>query len=173
MMFYIRSHQAEESRLCLEKIPISAQIAFYFFGSGANDMNLRTGTSIKLLALGVILAGVPSPALSDDIYDKCIAKYTDNPSWGQCGGDWVQREDDKLNKAWNALFTTAQGNTKSALLAEQRLWNTFKEGSCKFYDNGDWGREGQVLSFPSCRAEVIAARTKDLEGYSEAINGSR
>ncbi|MGO4452086.1 lysozyme inhibitor LprI family protein [Phyllobacterium sp. TAF24] len=137
------------------------------------SVSLRSYFLITFSALGLVFIAAAVPANADDIYDNCIAKYSDNPSWGQCGGEWVKREDDKLNKAWNALFATAHGNTKTDLLAEQRLWNTYKDGACKFYDNGEWGREGQVLSFPICRAEIIAARTKNLESYSSGLQGER
>lgn len=70
------------------------------------------------------------------------------------------------------VYGQADGQTKTDLLAEQRLWNSYKESSCNFYANGDWGREGQVLSYPSCRASVIEARTKQLQEYSSSISGN-
>lgn len=55
----------------------------------------------------------------------------------------------------------AEGRTRTDLLAEQRLWNTCRESACHFYANG----EGQALHYPSCRAKVIEARTKQLQDY--------
>lgn len=88
-----------------------------------------------------------------------------NPAWAACGGEWVAREDAKLNATWKRLYEASEPNTKKNLLAEQRAWNAFKEKSCRFYGNGDFGREGQVLHFPACRAEVIARRTEALKRY--------
>jgi uncharacterized protein YecT (DUF1311 family) len=117
-----------------------------------------------LLALAAGL--VAAPAFADDIYDKCIdASDGTNPAWGQCGGEWVKRADEALNAAWKELRATVEGETATALVAEQRAWNDYKEKSCLFYANGDYGREGQVLSYPICRAGVIEARTKDLKAY--------
>jgi len=54
-------------------------------------------------------------------------------------------------------------------LAEQRKWNIYKESSCLFYANGDWGRQGQVLDYAACRAEVIQERTKALKVYGKYL----
>lgn len=51
------------------------------------------------------------------------------------------------------------------MLAEQRLWNSYKESSRNFYANGDWGREGQVLIYPDCGANVVEMCTKQLQEY--------
>ncbi|KAB2671924.1 lysozyme inhibitor LprI family protein [Brucella sp. ZJ1_1] len=118
------------------------------------------------LTLAFLLPAVHANA--DSLYDKCIQQSDGtNSAWAECGGAWVKRADSALNAAWKKTYGQADGQTKTDLLAEQRLWNSYKEASCKFYANGDWGREGQVLSFPACRAKVIEARTKQLLGYNE------
>jgi uncharacterized protein YecT (DUF1311 family) len=101
-------------------------------------------------------------AQADDVYDKCINASSDNAAWAQCGGALIQREDAKLTTVWKRLFATTSGQTKLDLLAEQRAWIAFREASCKFYANGDYGREGQVLDYPACVAGVIADRTRAL-----------
>ncbi|WEX76194.1 lysozyme inhibitor LprI family protein [Sinorhizobium numidicum] len=124
--------------------------------------------------LAIFLASVAAmmvPAFSDDLYDKCIAKVSDNASFAQCGSQWVKREDDKLNATWKTVFAETSGQTRTDMLAEQRLWNAYKESACAFYANGDWGREGQVLDFLACRAGVIAARTKNLDDYGAFFKG--
>lgn len=119
-----------------------------------------------VLALAFLLPAFCANA--DPIYDKCIDKSDGtNGAWAECGGEWMKRADEAMNAAWKKIYGKAEGQTKTDLLAEQRLWNAYKESSCNFYANGDWGREGQVLSYPSCRAEVIEARTKQLLGYGE------
>lgn len=107
-------------------------------------------------------------AAADALYDKCIDQSDGtNAAWAQCGGDWITRADKAMNAAWKKLYGNAEGRTKADLLAEQRLWNAYKESSCNFYANGDWGREGQVLHYPACRATVIEARTKQLQDYGK------
>lgn len=122
--------------------------------------------------LVAIIAFSASPVFADSLYDKCIDQSDGtNTAWGQCGGDLLKRADSKLNATWKKIYGQANGQTKTDLLAEQRLWNSYKESSCSFYTNGDWGREGQVLHYPSCRASVIEARTKQLQEYGSFTSG--
>jgi len=116
------------------------------------------------LVLFFMLAAAPVSA--DEIYDKCMdTSGGTNTGFGKCGGEWVARADAKLNAAWKELYSKAEDSSKKDLLTEQRLWNAFKEQSCNFLVNGDFGREGQVIHFPACRAGVIEQRTKQLEEY--------
>lgn len=119
-----------------------------------------------LALFGGIMLALSAPAAADDVYDKCINDSDGtNAAWSACGTELLKREDDKLNATWKRIFSGLPDATKTALLEEQRAWNAFKEKSCLFYANGDWGREGQVLHFPNCRASLIAERTATLEAY--------
>lgn len=128
-------------------------------------------TIVRKLLLAILFI-VPAPiASADDIYDKCSAEAVTNPDFAKCGGEWVARADTRLNKTWrelNARFGD-RDEAKGYLLTEQRLWNTYKESSCLFY-NADFGREGQVIHFPICRAMVIEQRVKDLESFGSDVN---
>ena len=126
---------------------------------------------MKHIFLALILVLPAGFASADEMYDKCLdgADGT-NPAFAKCGGDWVARADTALNAAWNELYGDAEQATKKDLLAEQRLWNAYKEQSCQFLANGEWGREGQVIHFPACRAEVIETRTKQLKYYQSPEN---
>ena len=136
----------------------------------------------SLTAMAVFLAlaaGGTSPAFSKDSdqgekdWQTCMGKSDgSNAAWGGCGKEWLKREDDKLNATWKKVFEQATGQTKTDLLAEQRLWNTYKEGSCQLYANGDWGAERAVLDYVSCRAGVIDKRITDLESYGELFKGN-
>ena len=129
-------------------------------------MTRRLPLMAALLLLAAPPALAPVSALADDAYDKCMdASDGSNPAWAACGDELVRREDARLNATWKRVFAETGDQTKKDLLAEQRAWNAFKERSCKFYANGEWGREGSVVHFMLCRAAVIAARTKDLEDY--------
>lgn len=119
---------------------------------------------------GLLLIGACSMASADDAYDKCINDSDGtNTAWGECGGAFMKREDDKLNTTWKRVFALTSDQTKTDLLAEQRAWVQFREAACQFYANGDSGREGQVLSYPVCVAGVISDRTEALEGYEEDL----
>jgi len=126
---------------------------------------------IRTIALALLaVACAAAPARADETYEKCIeASDGTNLEWSKCGGAFIDREDTKLNAAWKRVYALTSDETKKDLLAEQRAWNAYKERSCKFYANGEWGREGSVVHFMLCRAAVIAERTKTLAFYGEFI----
>ena len=116
--------------------------------------------------LAVLFAAPAACASADELYDRCMdASDGSNPGFAACGGEWVARADAKLNRVWKELYSNARENIKKDLLAEQRSWNAYKEQSCDVFRKGDWGREGDVIHFPVCRASVIEERIKQLETY--------
>lgn len=122
------------------------------------------------IAGALLLLFLCVPASADAVYDKCVnASDGTNQAFSACGADWMKREDDKLNAAWKRVFPQLEGDAKAALLAEQRAWNAFKEASCKFYATGDFGREGEAVQFPICRAGMVAARAAVLDGYGKFL----
>lgn len=126
---------------------------------------------MKKLLIAALFLLPASFASADDLYDKCSDGAVTNPDFAKCGGEWVARADVQLNEAWKALNARLgdREEAKQYLLAEQRLWNAYKESSCLFY-NADFGREGQVIHFPICRALVIEQRVKDLTGLGADLN---
>jgi uncharacterized protein YecT (DUF1311 family) len=120
-------------------------------------------TAIKLLAalLGLALIGAAT-ARADAAYDACLKTANTNADFSDCGAAYLKRAEAALNAAWKHTYGLADRQTAKDLLAEQRAWIAFKEKSCHFYANGQHGREGQVLSFPTCRGRVIEERTKHL-----------
>jgi uncharacterized protein YecT (DUF1311 family) len=137
--------------------------------------------SSTALAVCLVFAtgGTISPAFSKDSdqwekdWQTCMDKSDgSNAAWGSCGQVWLKREDDKLNATWKVVFEQATGQTKTDLLVEQRLWNTYKEASCQLYANGEWGAERAVLDYVSCRAGVIGKRITDLESYADLFKGN-
>ena len=122
---------------------------------------------MKKLLVAVLLMFPMSQASADSLYDKCMDGAVTNPDFAKCGGEWMARADVQLNQAWKEL-NVGMGErelSKKALLVEQRLWNAYKEESCSFYDHTDFGRMGDVIEFPSCRARVIEQRVKELKSY--------
>ncbi|MBW6425850.1 DUF1311 domain-containing protein [Rhizobium sp. XQZ8] len=122
---------------------------------------------MRTLLLALLLIVPLSPASADSLYDKCMDMADGiNPGFGKCGGEWVARADAKLNTAWKELMGHFKDReeAKQYLLTEQRLWNAYKESGSNFYNSG-FGREGQVIHFPACRARIIENRINDLEIY--------
>jgi uncharacterized protein YecT (DUF1311 family) len=140
-------------------------------------MDERTTMTMLRGLCGLGLAGAllgAGSARADAPYDRCIDEARSNPAYAHCGAQWVEREDVALNVAWKRLLAAldASGDahdgyarTRRDLLVEQRAWIAYKETACDFYGNEDWGRDGQVLHYFVCRAEVIAARTRQLDEW--------
>jgi len=105
---------------------------------------------------------VASPAWADALYDKCA--NTEGPK-DVCTYEWHVRADSKLNEVWKSLYKNAEGQTKSDLLAEQRAWNAYKEKSCNFLRNGEWGQVGEARHYHLCRVKVIEDRIHELQSY--------
>jgi uncharacterized protein YecT (DUF1311 family) len=142
-------------------------------------MKAVSRSSTALVVLVALAAGMTSPAFPKDTnqwekdWQTCMDNSDgSNAAWGGCGKEWLKREDDKLNAVWKRVFEQATGQTKIDLLAEQRLWNAYKEGSCQLYANGDWGAERAVLDYVSCRAGVIDDRITNLESYGSLFKGN-
>lgn len=114
-------------------------------------------------ALPILAALTATAAHADARYDACVGKAMSNVDYGVCGSAWIAREDGRLNAGWKALYPGLPPASKRDLLAEQRAWIAYKDKSCLWRANGDWGREGQVLFYPSCRAKVIADRADYLD----------
>ena len=133
---------------------------------------LKTMHKASTFTLCVLAAVSPlSAALADSAYKRCTTSADDKTdfmsAYGQCGADWIQREDDKLNAVWKKVYGPLEGQTKKDLLAEQRAWIPYKESTCQFYLNGDWGRQAFQIDFARCRAKVIASRTRELQAYGK------
>jgi uncharacterized protein YecT (DUF1311 family) len=118
---------------------------------------------VKLLAASLcMLVFSESGACADEAYDGCMKKAQSNADFAECGGAYMKRADDALNAEWKKVYPLASGQTAKDLLTEEQAWIVFKDKSCLLYSNGENGREGEVISYPACRAGVIENRTRDL-----------
>ena len=121
---------------------------------------------MRIVLAAAAIAALTSAACADDAeYTTCVTKSDGtNVAYSDCGYALLKRDDDRLNAAWKVALAAMPGeDSKKALLDEQRAWNAYKEKSCSIYATNDFGREGQVINYPTCRANVIEARTKYLK----------
>jgi uncharacterized protein YecT (DUF1311 family) len=118
--------------------------------------------------VGALVAGAPlaGAAVADPAHDRCMAAAETTLDMSDCGGQLLKREDDRLNAAWKRIYARQSGRTKTDLLAEQRLWIAYKDRTCLYYANGEFGSNGRAVSFPACRAKVIAERVEALEALA-------
>lgn len=95
-------------------------------------------------------------------YNQCIDRSNGtNPAWGVCGAARIAQADDLLNRVWRRVYERFYPEARPALLVEQRAWIAYKEASCLWNLEG-FGREGQVVHYPVCRAAVIEDRALAL-----------
>ena len=123
------------------------------------------------ISLGLLLCAGAAAAQSPE-YQACVAGKKANVDFGQCGEAEIKRQEARLNAAWKQAFACFDGESmaaaKQSFLEEQRLWVKWKDASCNFYSDGQaFGREGQTLSYPACRAAVIQQRTKFLDKFGK------
>ena len=127
---------------------------------------------ILLLIVCCVLLSASAAQGQSPEYQACVAGKKANVDFGQCGDAEIKRQEARLNAAWKEAFACFDGENmaaaKKSFLDEQRLWVKWKDASCGFYSDGQaFGREGQVLSYPACRAGVIQQRTQFLEKFGK------
>ena len=135
-------------------------------------MRISAALVAALSLLGGAANAQPSPTLAAvkalaTAYDRCVDRAGNNLAFGECGGARLRNGDALLNTVWKRVYGRAVGSSKAALLAEQRLWIAYKDRSCQWWLN-DYGREGQVIHYPLCRAAVIEGRIQILAGLETA-----
>ena len=128
-------------------------------------------STLAFISLGLLLCASVARAQSPE-YQACVAGKKANVDFGQCGDAEIKRQEVRLNAAWKQAYACFDGESmaaaKQSFLDEQRIWVKWKDASCGFYSDGKaFGREGQTLSYPACRASVIQQRTQFLEKFGK------
>lgn len=73
---------------------------------------------------------------------------------------------DELSSSFDIIGHTP--NIGRLYLKEQRAWISFKDDACRYFDNHpDFGREGTVIHYGECKANVIASRVRALNDLNE------
>jgi len=124
-----------------------------------------------VLLLPLALAGslaFAAPAQADPEYDRCSEAARSNPDFSACGVAMIERREAELNRVWKLANDGLHPAVKQALLEEQRAWVAYKDKSCRTWTTGQLGREGQVIHFYVCRADVIDQRINFLEDFGNS-----
>ena len=122
----------------------------------------------RLTAALLTTAAFLSPASADEAFDDCLKSSAADDT--RCGEEWITREQAGLDAAWKELAAMADGGVASALTAEQRGWEAFRDLSCAFKLDEGFGGAGGPTGYHACRAEVIASRTAALRSYIKYID---
>ena len=102
----------------------------------------------------------PGPARADETYIRCIDATSTSTAWAECGWAWVKREDVRLSAVWRRVFEPLVGQTRADLLADRLPREDLRLPRQRLPGQGRAG-----AGFPSCVAEVMAARTRHLENF--------
>jgi uncharacterized protein YecT (DUF1311 family) len=86
----------------------------------------------------------------------------------ECNGEELDRQDARLNDAYNKLMSKLSRDRKKALLKAQRAWIKFREANCDYWYDPQGGTAAR-LNASGCSFTMTAARAKELEGMLEAL----
>jgi uncharacterized protein YecT (DUF1311 family) len=114
-----------------------------------------------------------NPALADQAYSRCVERTASNLEWAGCGEAYLKRLEVALSVSWKRTAASLDEESRKDLLQEQRAWLRFRDSSCMFWANGSFGRDGQVLHFFTCRADITQDRISDLNRVYEFMRSHR
>jgi uncharacterized protein YecT (DUF1311 family) len=129
---------------------------------------LTSNHSALRSAAPLIAMLISSTAVADEAFDACLR--TSAAEETRCGEEWIAREQARLDAAWQQLVAVADGDVATALTAEQRAWEAFRDTSCTFKLDEGFGGAGGPTGYHACRAEAIADRAAAVEGYTKYID---
>lgn len=125
-----------------------------------------------MIVLAAVLASTSAQtSAGEKAWIACIDRTTANTEWAECGGTYIRWADVALNAEWKRLLAVAQNRNRTDLIAEERVWVAYREKACRFYANGEQGREGQVEHYQNCLAHMIERRTAELAQYRRDLIG--
>lgn len=138
---------------------------------GWNSRARSVGFGAALLLVGVfgVMSSARAASPDDDVYARCVAAEGTNAGWQACGAAYLGQLDTRLAARWDAVLRAAPDTGRSDLAAEQTAWKAYLAASCPLYAHGEFGREGEVIGLPSCRAAIIGQRIAALEELASEL----
>ena len=123
----------------------------------------RGASALFVLAIGLAVIIPPGLVFAKPAITDCGSKPgISNPEWQKCEADFISKDKVALHKAEDDLAAAIPKASQSDFREEEAAWSAYAAKACRFYFNGDWGRDGQVVHGPLCIDGVIVARTKEL-----------
>lgn len=154
-------------------------------------MKIKLITRLFLCVLLFIACLCPERSYADEAllspeYTNCVDSHQSNSEWAGCGYEEIKKQDQLLNEVWKkiSLILKEWASSKypypscsicgsdqpfASLLEEQRNWIKWKDSACEFWMRGGFGRETEVLTYPSCKATVIAQRVVYLTRLTKVL----
>lgn len=131
--------------------------------------SFAVGAALLLVGVFGVMSSARAASPDDDVYARCVAAEGTNAGWQACGAAYLGRLDTRLAARWDAVLRAAPDTARSDLAAEQTAWKAYFAASCPLYAHGEFGREGEVIGLPSCRAAIIGQRIAALEELASEL----
>jgi uncharacterized protein YecT (DUF1311 family) len=100
---------------------------------------------------------------TSEAYRECLDKAGGITSTMQdCIKGELERQDRKLNTAYQALMGSVSEKRRAQLRDAQRKWIAFREANCRFYFDSEGGSAARLAS-DECGVTLTADRAHELE----------
>ena len=119
-----------------------------------------------VLALAPLVASAQTgEALLSKQYSACMDRFSGTTNdMVRCITGETERQDKRLNAAYQAAMALQSPERKTQLQAAQRLWVQFRDANCGFYLDPQGGTLAR-LSANDCVMTSTAQRARELEGF--------
>ena len=109
--------------------------------------------------------GIGPDGLLSRQYGACMDRFSNSTNdMVRCITGETQRQDKRLNAAYQAAMQVQTPERKTQLQAAQRLWVQFRDANCGFYMDPQGGTLAR-LSANDCLMTSTAQRARELEGF--------
>jgi uncharacterized protein YecT (DUF1311 family) len=134
-------------------------------------MKIRLG-HIAIAACSALCAfqvGAGEPVRLSPQFDRCIAASGSVTSvLIECQSSEWERQDKRLNLAYQKLLAKVPAQKKTELRGVQRAWIAYVEAKCKFYyDNDEFSGTLDRVTAQYCGVQQRALRAEELETFAE------
>jgi len=128
-------------------------------------------SSFKYGVVAGLIAAAVQPVFADDGLSQVFSICMDQaggvtPSMVECIGAETERQDVRLNKAYQSVMESLSAERKKQLQETQRLWLKYRKANCDFYYDPDGGTIARV-NVNDCFMSATAARAKELEAFKQ------
>lgn len=121
--------------------------------------------SAPLAASAGPATGIGADGLLNRQYGACMDRFSNSTNdMVRCIAGETQRQDKRLNAAYQAALQVQTPERQKQLQAAQRLWVQFRDANCGFYMDPQGGTLAR-LSANDCLMTSTAQRARELEGF--------
>jgi uncharacterized protein YecT (DUF1311 family) len=100
---------------------------------------------------------------TSESYTACLDKANGATSAMQdCIKEELERQDHRLNTAYQALTGSVPEKRRAQLRDAQRKWTAFRDANCRFYFDPEGGSAARLAS-NECVVTLTADRARELE----------